>query len=595
MTGMNTAVNAKSPYITGQFNHALFLQFAIYAGIVILIAIAATLFVSRFRANVANGSSPFASGPVAAEPRARRLLRIGFGAIWVLDGLLQLQPQMVLGLPTDVVSPTVSSAPSWFVGWVTFGTNAWLRHPVTAASATVWLQLGLGLWLIVANRGWLSRSAGIVSGAWALTVWIFGNGMGGLFVAPISWMTGAPGAVLFYGLAGIAIALSIERLRRPRFALWSSRLTAIGLTYFAILQAWPGRGFWNGGTSKSPGTLPAMAQSMGSVTQPAFASSIQHWFFTFTLTWSWLYNALIVITLATVALCFFSNKAKYMKWATTGYVVVAIVNWVLVQDFAIFGGMGTDLNSMIPSVLFVVAVYLLVSETEHAGLEIPVLNQDPEKVYARAVGTTAAVALCLLGAVPMALVGILPGTSSDLAEASTNSVQSLSTTAPDFTLTNQNGQKISLASLRGNTVVLSFLDPVCTNDCPVEAQQMRIASEQLGPNSKTVFVAVNTNPLFRSQATLRTFTSEEGLSSFSSWEYLTGSVGELQSVWNSYAVGVQLESGGGMVAHAEPIYVISPTGQLTSTWTAVVGASSLNTVLSQSGVALIVSQVKKAQ
>ena len=50
-----------------------------------------------------------------------------------------------------------------------------------------------------------------------------------------------------------------------------------------------------------------------------------------------------------------------------------------------------------------------------------------------------------------------------------------------------------------------------------------------------------------------------------------------------------------MVAHAEPIYVISPTGQLTSTWTAVVGASSLNTVLSQSGVALIVSQVKKAQ
>ena len=39
--------------------------------------------------------------------------------------------------------------------------------------------------------------------------------------------------------------------------------------------------------------------------------------------------------------------------------------------------------------------------------------------------------------------------------------------APRFTLTDQNGHVLSLASLRGKVVVLQFMDPHCTDICPI--------------------------------------------------------------------------------------------------------------------------------
>jgi len=48
-----------------------------------------------------------AGAPVAErwrEPRARLLLRVGFGVIWLFDGILQAQPQMAGGLADQVIS-----------------------------------------------------------------------------------------------------------------------------------------------------------------------------------------------------------------------------------------------------------------------------------------------------------------------------------------------------------------------------------------------------------------------------------------------------------------------------------------------------------
>ena len=46
--------------------------------------------------------------------------------------------------------------------------------------------------------------------------------------------------------------------------------------------------------------------------------------------------------------------------------------------------------------------------------------------------------------------------------------------APGFTLTDQNGHTMSLASLHGKVVVLQFMDPHCTDICP-------IVSAEFGP------------------------------------------------------------------------------------------------------------------
>lgn len=54
------------------------------------------------------------------------------------------------------------------------------------------------------------------------------------------------------------------------------------------------------------------------------------------------------------------------------------------------------------------------------------------------------------------------------------------TRAPGFTLTDQDGQAMSLASLRGRAVVLEFMDPHCTDICPIVSREFIDAYRDLG-------------------------------------------------------------------------------------------------------------------
>ena len=97
--------------------------------------------------------------------------------------------------------------------------------------------------------------------------------------------------------------------------------------------------------------------------------------------------------------------------------------------------------------------------------------------------------------------------------------------APPFQLTDQNGQPVSLASLRGKVVLMTFLDPVCTNGCPIIGAEFKEAGVLLGSADKDVeLVAVVANPTYRSVAFTQAFDREEGLNTVPNWLYLTGSL-----------------------------------------------------------------------
>ena len=169
---------------------------------------------------------------------------------------------MAVGLPSQVIEPIAASSPRWVqqvVNWA--GTN-WSYHPMQAGAASVWIQVGIGIWLLVAARGPLSRLAGLASVGWGLVVWVFGESFGGIFAPGLTWMFGAPGAVLIYAVAGALIALPDRAWRSP----WLGRLMTAGTGAFligmAVLQAWPGRGFWQGTAQGQPGTLAGMTGSM---------------------------------------------------------------------------------------------------------------------------------------------------------------------------------------------------------------------------------------------------------------------------------------------------------------------------------------------
>jgi hypothetical protein len=317
----------------------------------------------RFSADSAAAAGR-AAGPGADEPAARRLLRIGFGLLWIFDGLLQAQPAMALGLPSQVVGPTAASSPRWVQHVVNWGSATWSAHPVQAGAAAVWVQVGIGIWLMAAADGPWSRLAGLASAGWGLVVWVFGESFGGIFAPGLTWLFGAPGAVSFYCVAGLLLALPERYWRTPR--LGRAVLAGVGafLAGMAVLQAWPGRGFWQGVVHGRPATLPGMTAAMAQTPQPGFLAAWVRAFTGFDEAHGFAVNLFAVLTLAAFGVILLAARPLQaarpglLRAAVACLAVLCLADWVLIEDFGFFGGLGTDPNSMIPMLLLVVAGYL---------------------------------------------------------------------------------------------------------------------------------------------------------------------------------------------------------------------------------------------
>ena len=216
MPGMNTGLNVSDPTVVAAFKAALLHQGLIALLIFVVLGLAwVSLRAWLPAAAAAPPGTARRPAPVAAEPAWRQLLRIGFGLLWVFDGILQAQPKMAVGLPSQVIEPIAASSPHWVQEVVNWAGTAWSYHPMQAGAAAVWIQVGIGVWLLAAARGPLSRLAGLVSVGWGLVVWVFGESFGGIFAPGLTWLFGAPGAVLIYAVAGALIALP-ERAWRSR-------------------------------------------------------------------------------------------------------------------------------------------------------------------------------------------------------------------------------------------------------------------------------------------------------------------------------------------------------------------------------------------
>jgi cytochrome oxidase Cu insertion factor (SCO1/SenC/PrrC family) len=181
----------------------------------------------------------------------------------------------------------------------------------------------------------------------------------------------------------------------------------------------------------------------------------------------------------------------------------------------------------------------------------------------RAVAASAAIGVVLVGGIPMAVAAASPSADPILATAVDGTPNAVDFPAPAFALVDQLDRPVSLADLRGKTIALTFLDPVCVSDCPVIAQEFSQADRMLGALSKKVeFVAIDANPLYTAPDYLLAFDHQENLSQISNWAYLTGRLPQLESIWNNYGILIGYSPGGAMIAHGELASVISPTGQV---------------------------------
>lgn len=141
----------------------------------------------------------------------RRGLEIALGVLWLVDGALQFQPFMFtraffegmlgmanMGLPGPVTSVNLSVA------------GPLLAHPVLFNAIFATLQVALGIGLLWPRTANIARGASI---AWAVGVWIVGEGFGGLGMDGTGLVTGAPGAAVLYAILGLALWPSPRQAR----------------------------------------------------------------------------------------------------------------------------------------------------------------------------------------------------------------------------------------------------------------------------------------------------------------------------------------------------------------------------------------------
>ena len=581
MPGMGNGLTTNDPIVVSAFHTALLHQGLIVLLILAVAGVTWNVVRSLHLRGMAGGAEgqPLMIRPESArEPQARRVLRIGFGLIWLLDGILQVQASMPLGLVPQSIQPTAAASPTWVQHVVNAGTTIWTFHPVQAAAAAVWIQVGIGLWLIFVPRGRWSRLGGLASLGWGLVVWVFGESFGGIFAPGLTWLFGAPGAALFYCAAGALIALPDRAWATPRLGRTVLRVMGVFFVAMAVLQAWPGRGFWSGLTrSGGVGTLAGMVQQMAQTPQPHVLSSWVASFETFDAAHGWGVNLFVVLALAAIGCAFISAQPRIARVGVVAAAVLCLADWVLVEDFGFFGGVGTDPNSMIPMVLVCIGGFLAMTRLpvaassdvvpivpDRAGTESWRQRLTISPGYAaRSLAAVAALGIVLVGAVPMTVAAANPNADPILANAIDGSPNALHYPAPPFSLIDQHGQAVSLPSLHGKTIALTFLDPVCTSDCPVIAQEFRQADQMLGAESKKVdLIAIDANPRYLAPEYLVAFDDQENLATIPNWLYLTGTDKELERIWDAYGILVGYASGGAMIAHSDTAYVISGDGEM---------------------------------
>ena len=136
-----------------------------------------------------------------------------------------------------------------------------------------------------------------------------------------------------------------------------------------------------------------------------------------------------------------------------------------------------------------------------------------------------------------------------------------------WTLTDaRSGKTVSLRSLRGRVVVLTFADASCKDICPVLGAELERAATLLGTTRVPVtFVTINTDPLSLAPGHA-TITGVAPFIQLANWRFLTGSLKVLNRVWTNYGISVTVNDATRRVSHNDLMYFIGSSG--TFAWAA---------------------------
>ncbi len=277
-------------------------------------------------------------------PDWRRGLQLALASLWMLDGLLQLQPFFFHGGRAGfggMLARAATDSPGWIASSITSVATLVSQHPQATGAAFAAIQIGIGLGI-----AWrpTTKPALAVSVAWSLAVWWFGEGLGGLFrAATASPLGGGPGPVLFYALLAVLLwPAAVDRSGKRQVAA----AAAVGprAAAAAWLAVWFGLAALLLAAGRSPQGVHEVVAGVSPGEPPWLESLDRH---TLALV---AHRGLgiavgVAVLLAAVGVSTLLPVHLARAGAALG-VVVAAAFWVLTQNFGmIFPGGSTDPSS----------------------------------------------------------------------------------------------------------------------------------------------------------------------------------------------------------------------------------------------------------
>jgi protein SCO1 len=134
--------------------------------------------------------------------------------------------------------------------------------------------------------------------------------------------------------------------------------------------------------------------------------------------------------------------------------------------------------------------------------------------------------------------------------------------APAFTLTSQDGVPVSLASLRGKVVAVTFIFTRCAATCPVLTPMMSLVQDQLGRDfgSKIAFASITVDPENDTPEMLKLYARMYD-ADLSGWSFLTGPPPIIADLTRRYGV-YAAKTAAGEIEHSFLTSIVDQRGIL---------------------------------
>ncbi len=295
---------------------------------------------------------------------SRKTLQRILGVLWLIDGILQLLPQMwTMNMVNGVMKPMLEGQPGFLESSLQFFVNQTTTHlfEVNLLISVVQILLGLGFLFLPDRR---VKELVIASIVWALIIWYAGEGMSMLFTGTASAITGAPGAVLLYPLLGLAVyprrkstAASTDAARRAGddglLSRGGLRYVLAGFWIFsALLQLQP---YWwqSGQISGAIGAMVGGGGLNGVLVDPVLQQLSNA-----TANIEIPLNIVLIVVFLALGLGLAVGREEQLRPFLIASIVVSVVIWYVSQAFGmIFTGMATDFNSGLLLVVMTLAVW----------------------------------------------------------------------------------------------------------------------------------------------------------------------------------------------------------------------------------------------